>query len=268
VFLTVRHGAVVRDHAEGLVTICNAYGLIAVELALARIVLGTALLVVWPAALWVGLSVARPGQAPVLRSTVSGLFLAALAYLASWAPAGLILVAPVVPAVAALAILLGVSRLGWGRAVLAWVVQGVLVVSLSVATFISIEGTGPIKEAPAIARYVVAHDTVPSPGVVKLPVGRTPVAYTLTWVSTGSRWLDSRARRAEITLECPLAGATVVVELRKGPDLQVYQEQKVYPFTVVVDAEPGTTHHLQLTGPEGTEVGVTVSGVLTPESAC
>ncbi len=263
VFLTLKHLALASQQAEGLMTVCSVDGLLAVRLVLARIVAGAAMLVGWPIALWVGLSLVRAEHSSGMRGTISGLLLAALAYLVLWAPVGLMPFAPLVPAAASLFLVLLVFRLELGQALLVWVVQGLLVLFLGAGAFLTIEGPAPFQQFAAISRYAAHHDAE-APAMFALPPVQTPVALAIQWESTGSPWLDKKARQVELRIRSKGDAAPVTVELRRDSQTVVYQRLGSNPSKLTVDIEAGQAYQLVLGGEEGVEVEVTIFGVLTP----
>jgi len=269
VFLTARHAPIARQHAAGLVTIRDVHGLLATGLVLARAVVGVVLMVAWPVGLWLGLGLVRTeAEVSAAEVTVWGVFLAGLAYVLSWAPIPWIACAVAVPGVAAFGIVCGAFQVKVRRAAVVWLVQGLLVLLVSGATFVVIEGPRPFQEFSAIRAYAARHDSVEAPGEFPLLSEVCERAtMTLEWGSTGSGWLDEKAAQVEFRIEASAEAGPITVKLRRDSETIVYEDFEACPSRFVVHVQPGQAYQLILDVPAGADARVTVFGVLIPRVA-
>lgn len=264
VYLSVKHLTFAHEQAAQLVTLRTVSGLLSVELMPARVAVGTAILVIWPIALWISLVFVGAREVRAFKVVVSGLFLASLEYVLFWLPGSLLAAMLVVPAVASLALVALGFGLRFGRAVMVWLVQGLFILFVGVMVLLVVEGTGPLREYVAILDYADEHDGAQNPGVFSVPAVRVPATLTIEWRSTGSAWLDERALRVDLLFEGNVQTAPVTVELRSDSRTVVYEHHESNPFKLTEEITPGTVYELALTGREGLQIAITVFGVLSP----
>ncbi|MDQ1256412.1 MAG: hypothetical protein QG656_1008 [Candidatus Hydrogenedentes bacterium] len=267
VYMTLQYVDLARQQAAGELVIRNAYGALAVGLLLGRLIAGLALLVTWPAALYIAFKAIKTPDVPGAHTAVWGLFLAALTYLVSFAPSSMIAVAPLAPAAVSFVVLLLVFRLSLPAVLITWPIQGLVAGAVVVVSFISMEGLGPVMEFPAIARYVAAHDKAENPGAYPLATVALPANIEVSWKSTGSPWFDSKTGRIELSVASGSDGALTMVELRNDAETLVYQQPEANPFACKATVKPGGPYHLALSGQTGAEVDIRVYGVLEPAVA-
>ena len=173
-----------------------------------RSIVGVTLIAAWPVILpWCARLLRLQGGRPAHLLRYSGVALGALTYDLSFlpwpaAPAAVL----AIPAVLALVLSFRVLRLGAASACAFWLCQGILVLAVTAAAIWILESVAlgeplnPVKELPAIARAARS----PSPPEQHILANHRDRSFPpLRWLSSGSRWLDGRANRAQIAFEAP-----------------------------------------------------------------
>lgn len=248
------------------------YQLFAVDLAYTRILMGVALLLVWPCALWVALSLVQyEERIPASVINLTGLLSALLLYCGTWLPADLLPLAILVPMAVSLALIAATFRLGPAKTFVVWIAQSVVILMMSVLLLVLVEAWqtkrlfNPLKEARAVMAYAEAQRTGSRQGSYTLEPTVAPYTQKLRWRSTGSDWLDTRARNVLITVQIEAAATDVKFELRDETGTRVFEFLRGPSWTLEYAFETGQTYEIVVNAPEGTPVSVTLSGLLVPE---
>ena len=91
---------------------------------------------------------------------------------------------------------------------------------------------------------------------------------TIRWQSTGSTWLDKKAGKAAIEVSCPVPPSVLKVELSDASGTLHYEHARAVPYRFTVPAPDGILidhpYDFDIRADDGTEVGVTIYGILTP----
>ncbi|HOZ47513.1 MAG TPA: tetratricopeptide repeat protein [Candidatus Hydrogenedentes bacterium] len=261
-YLTMNEIEVIRGRAAENVVLFRVADLLVMELLPTRIVLGVALLLLWPLALWTGLIIAREKAISLVAVAVVGALLAALTYLVSWAPVALLRYTPLAPALLSLVAIPLAFRTSVGKAFAAWVIQGIALVALATVALLVTEGTDLLLQAPAILRYASQHDGAREPGISSIPQIQPPASHRLRWKSSGSAWLDERTRPVRLQIETSVEDEAVTVEMGDGQLAVVYERVKKSPVTLDIEIVPETSYLLEVAGPAGASVSITAFGLL------
>ena len=267
-FFTARHyliaGALDQEAAIPL----TVQELLAQELFITRLIMGLALLLVWPLALWVASSVARADDTFLLTIVLTGLFFASLTYVALFLP--LYWAAKAVLALVLLAALpiLITFRCALPRGLLVWLIHAALVLATAVLVLVSVEGLSALTQFSKAARFAKNHDTAPDAGRYYFPPRPAPVDMTVRWRSTGSTWLDKKAGKAAIEVSCPAPPPLLKVELSDATGTLHYEHASALPYRFTVPAPGGILidhpYDLDIRADGHTEADVTIYGILTP----
>lgn len=238
------------------------------RMGITRIIWGVLMLVLWPASLWLSLSLldARP-KVPANFITLSGLALAALLYITTWLPTQVLLLVPLVPAVISLVLILGTLGLPLQKATLVWGLQLGLVTLCAVLGFIVADKSqserifNPVFDLPALFRFA----SQPATTDYALPPGVTEVAYEVIWKSTGSAWLDARAGETRFRVLSEGGDDVIKFEIQDANGTRAYNAifGKQWDFYFPMQAE--RVYRLLVVGKKGMDVEVLISGLLKPE---
>lgn len=243
----------------------TVYEVLAGNLLMVRAAVTGVLVIVWPLALWAGVLLARARRPSATRVNMTGILLATGVHVLSWAPVSYLPYAALVPAAVSLALILVAFGIGWGRALGTWAIQGVIVVAVSVGTVTALGGTDLVAGFPAIVRHDAQHRAGYSPTGHPLTDQAMPAVFPLRWSSTGSLWLDEHADRIQIDIDSDPAAPPNSAILRSGAGIVAEAPIANVPFHMVCPVVPDTGYELELKGPEGKLVSVTVHGVLLLE---
>lgn len=252
------------------------------RLAMTRVIWGVMLLVLWPAILWLTLTLleARP-TVPANLITLSGLALAALLYITTWLPAQVFLLIPFVPAVISLVLVVGAWGLPLRKATGVWALQLVLVALAAGLAFILADRfqgdrtLNPFRDLPALVQFARLSTT---PTISELPSGVTPLQHDVTWPSTGSPWLDARAAETRFHVMRDEAGGPLKLEIQENGEVRLYEDivgkqwQRDFkirtdrPYRILVVGSDGVRAQVQILGllPLATSPSEDASDVSTP----
>ena len=251
--------------------ICTLAELYRTELATTRILMGIVLLVGWPMALWGALLLVPPTRPlPVLLVNLSGLLLAALAYLGTWLPGGALALAPILPALVSLAIVAVAFGMGFGRALKVWVVQLAFVFAFTVVSVVIIESFqsgrffNPVTSAGAVLHLSGTAEEGGNRGSYEVPLHELPVVQGVRWPSTGSPWLDERAGPAGFVVTTPPETAGLKFEIKDSTGTRAYDEIAGGRWTRTFPVKPGETYEIIVRGPAGAEATVEIRSLIPP----
>jgi tetratricopeptide (TPR) repeat protein len=242
------------------------------DLAVTRVCVGVSLLLIWPCALWIALSLIQyEERIPAALINLTGLLCAALAFCATWLPPHLLSLALVLPLALALFLIAGTFRLGLPKTLVVWAahVTGVFVLGLLLVVLVEAWQTkrlfNPITEASAVLAYAAAQRENEVPGSYQIASVEAPYTQKLRWRATGSEWLDTRASRVLIAVQIDTLTTDVKFELRDNTGTRVYEFLRGPAWSMEYAFEPGIDYEIVVNAPQGTQVLVTLSGLLVPE---
>lgn len=245
--------------------------LLAVDLAAARVILGVLLYGIWPGALWIALSTVNyPERIPAWFVNGTGLFAAGALHSATWLDVTMVPAAAGGVFLLVFALVAGLYRLDWGKTLTVWAVQAALVLLAGLATAVAIERaqTGqwfnPFREYPAVMAYAEARRAADADERVQLPQTEAPYSARVTWESTGSAWLDARARGVTVQVRNLTPGREIKFEIKDPTGTRVFEFLSAPEWGMRYDFPPGVPHDLIVDAPAGTTVMVTLAGLLSP----
>jgi tetratricopeptide (TPR) repeat protein len=249
VFLTMRHLAALEG-ANPAAPVLTLRAYLEWTFAYTRIILGAALAIIWPVALWLSLTMFDSRwESTAQRSAVIGLLAAALCYLTTWLPGAWFLLTPALGAVVTLALMARMLRLKPGPLLGAWALQGALVLVTVVAGFVAMQGIGPLRDIAALARFARATAADPS-RIHRAPDLSVNDPMGIQWASTGSRWLDSQPHTAEFMFRDVESNEPLYVELFRGSRIVEGRVVEGVRFSFYESPIlPGQAYSLILTGP-------------------
>ena len=267
-FFTARHYLLAGDLDQEAAIPQTVQELVGQELLIARLVLGFALLVVWPLALWVAGSVARAEETFLVTIVLTGVFFASLTYVALFLPLHWVAKAFLAVLLLAAVPILVTFRCGVARGLLLWLVHAALVLATAVVVLVAVEGLSALTQFSKTAQFARIHDSAPDAGRYCFPQRPAPVDITIRWQSTGSTWLDKKAGKAAIEVSCPVPPSVLKVELSDASGTLHYEHARAVPYRFTVPAPDGILidhpYDFAIRADDGTEVDVTIYGVLTP----
>jgi len=229
-----------------------------------RLILAGALLLGWPLALWVGVTLAKAQHVELLTIAATGVFFSACLYVILWLPPYYaVLALPAFAVLAALPILI-FFRAGFGQRAVIYVVQAILVTSLSFVILVLREGPDAVTSIPTLVSYSSSHDRVPEPGDYVFPPLTMPVRSRLQWDSSGSAWLDKAANRMIFTVSSNMTGSEITLEIKDGEKTEYYNKVNRFPFKFLFEAEAKKQYELLVDGPQGGSFEITMNGILVP----
>ena len=265
-YLSIPRMMALRGSGENPATVCSVREVFNSDLLHTRIATGLMLLVVWPVVLWLATVLMQPelaARGPILV----GILMASIGYLTFWsAPSEMpyvflsVLFLAVVP-------IMGVLRLRFLSAMAVWLVQAAVVMGSVLASVCALEGVTFLMEFPALIHYAEVHDDVRNyggeVGRLSSPSLYIPVDTNVRWESTGSTWLDKKAKRAdfEIASDAPIPGLTIEIKDQTGTAFYNHATAARYKFTFDKVA-PGASYKLLITGQENAKLDVTVRGLM------
>jgi hypothetical protein len=238
------------------------YDVLAESLLVPRLVCALVLLIAWPFCISFGLRLA--GTRPVRPQSLFGvgLFLAAVAYIAMWAPVPWLPYVALAPAVLSLAliVLLRAGRMSQGIA--AWILHGLMIVPVCGGTFVALAGIQPAMQLPAILRYEAAMSSLATPGSIAIDAFTKSGERFVQWTTTGSSWLDLKGHRIVIEAEPKSAGAIVAMDLYMGTTSvsQPGMSQNAIAASII----PDTPYRLSVSLPPETVAMIRSRGVMQP----
>lgn len=234
------------------------------DLLPSRLGVGLACVIAWPAVLWFTLWLFLRKDGFWLHTITVGLTLGSLGFVLAYIPSIGVVLGPVVAIIAAWILTILVFRLSFWRGTAVCAVHVSIMLLLALITFPLTEGFGPLLEAGSILSYRTSHDGAAEPGIFPQSSVKPPASMNVTWESTGSTWLDARARRIEIMVQNNSGAGPVTLELKRGDEVLIYQRPANNPFTVKTEIDPGQEYRVNISGPEGSDVTVTMYGMLKP----
>ncbi|HIJ72765.1 MAG TPA: hypothetical protein HPP83_01570 [Candidatus Hydrogenedentes bacterium] len=263
IYLSLHHIAATDGGAENVSRTMT--DLLARELVQTHVILGLVLLVAWPAVLWGTLAALQAAAAPRENILITGLVLAGLAYVLSWAPGLFVGLALLVPGIVSLILLIAAFRIPFSRAVAVWLAQCILIVVVAFLGLMALEGLAPIKEIGAIANYALERNRQAAPGGYVLPETSVPAEFIIEWVPTGSSWLDRCAPNVSVELGGEAAqGAPIVRFEDEQSRLLAYIGADSEARSFVQQVGVARPYKLTVSGENGAQVSVTIRGVLEP----
>ncbi len=239
------------------------------QMVWSRMIVGGALLFIWPIALWLALLLVKPKQ-PVPASWIilTGLFLTGLTYVSSWLPEQLLMLTVLLPPLLALSIILGGFSIGLLRGFNVWLLHLAIVGVCTITVWTVTESIqlrvplNPFKEIPAIIKFSKTDKNIQNNAVYKLTSGTLPLSKKVKWVSTGSRWLDSRAGQALFTLYTVAPDPQMKFEIHDSTGTLLYEpvfgKQWSRRFLIKTEHEYDITAH----GPKELFVQIDISSML------
>jgi hypothetical protein len=177
----------------------------------------------------------------------------------------------VLPLALALFLIAGTFRLGLPKTLVVWAahVTGVFVLGLLLVVLVEAWQTkrlfNPITEASAVLAYAAAQRENEVPGSYQIASVEAPYTQKLRWRATGSEWLDTRASRVLIAVQIDTLTTDVKFELRDNTGTRVYEFLRGPAWSMEYAFEPGIDYEIVVNAPQGTQVLVTLSGLLVPE---
>ena len=242
--------------------------LLAKQLLITRLLLGAALLVVWPLALWVASSLARAEETFLVTIVLTGLFFASLTYVALFLPLHWIPKAFLAIVVLTAVPILVTFRCALARGLLLWLVHAAIVFATALVVLVAVEGLSALTQFSKTARFARIHDSAPEPGRHYFPPRPAPVDMTIRWQSTGSTWLDNKAAKAAIEVSCPAPPAVLKVEFSDATGTLHYKHPTTLPYRFTVPAPDGILidhpYDLEIRADDRAEVDLTIYSVLSP----
>lgn len=245
--------------SDGAEAVHTVRGLLLTKLLGGRLILGGALLVMWPLSIWLALLLAKSDVAPWPTILVTGALMASGAFASLLFPPQYLMYLLVLVVLASAVPILLFFGLGFPRGSLVWFAQAVLVTAMFLATAMASQGVSCVVDWPAVARHAAAHDGAAGRGEYRLDAVRVPQQWNIRWESTGSKWLDGLA--AEVTFEVNPAAASMELKDAQQTLYFIKPPDKAFRHHIV----PGHPYELLISGQEGTEVDVEIRGLLTPK---
>ncbi len=240
----------------------TANALVGSSLLMARPVFGGALTLAWPVVLLIALRVLRSPKVPAIKVVTTGLCLGALCFILTWLPFELLFLLPIIAVTLSLAFIGGGFEVGWARSLGVWLIQAVVMTGIGAGAIVGALGMEPIRQYPSIARHLTLLKTSDF-ARYRLPSASIPYQFAITWESSGSAWLDTRARQVYFELHAVSpTGAGVLAKLTKGAEVIHSGIVEGDPYLFPVAIQPGQEYVLSVRGPEGTPVSGSIHGYL------
>lgn len=234
------------------------------ELTAARLTLWVGLLVLCPITIIAGANLLKIRDLGVRQIAGLSIGLATAVYLGSWLSVQYLYLA------IASTILLLIPAVVWtlgANAVKSGVMWLLLVTATAAATagvFFLYVGKGPFEQAQAIAEFARAHDAQPDPGVHPTHSFSAPARFEMTWISTGSQWLDGHTNETAVIVTSEPVSPPARFEFYIGDDLKDFLEMTQAESRLRMRVQAGVPYRVVLRGAEGTEAELRTVGVLTP----
>ncbi|MBI4558283.1 MAG: tetratricopeptide repeat protein [Candidatus Hydrogenedentes bacterium] len=258
-----------EDHTQVYLGAPEDYTTVYAELAetlwFTRVLVGGALVIVWPLVLRLSVVLFRAHEVPIGRVVGVGTGLAALAYLSSWSPMAYLAYAPILPAIGSLLIILLAFGLSFPKALGVWVAQMLFVITAGVTLVIALEGTEAVTQVPQTLHYAAAHDAVPNAGISRAPEMPIPATWRVQWTSSGSNWLDKKVAGVVLDIQGEATSPMPTVEFRDGTQTFLYKDMPSYPFRIFrYPVKANHPYEVLITGNPGAKVVLTMYGALRP----
>lgn len=251
------------QESDVLLAFDSVYGVLAQALLVPRLGVAAVLVAVWPLSLLMTHRLLNATRLTFASAFGAGLLMAALGYLALWAPLDWLVYMPPLLLAASLAVTLILPRDSLWRAVGVWSVHIILPLSAACGVFVLLAGTAPVLEFPAILRYQTGLSSLASPGEHPIVTDTYPSTSAVRFSSTGSPWLDRQGRRVIIEIRPGEPTDAPQAEFRVGET--VIGSTSEIPYQMAVNVVPDTTIYLlRVTGPEGGTFHAVAYGVLQP----
>jgi hypothetical protein len=235
-------------------------------LAVPRAIMLLALLVAWPAFLYVSLKVFRVKEMPHGQPWGLAIFLSAFAYLLSWTPIA------VLPAIVAVVIITAailtplVFAMGWPRGIGAGLIHGLLACAVGCSVFLGVAGLEPITEASAINAYRQQHDKGPEPGVYETHRGNAPFTIIHQFDKTGSPWLDQAGGVVDYEISSRVMRPPLAIRFyNETGDLINLKEMTSDTVRLRAHVDPAKTYRIVVdhASKEGMPISIQPRGLLT-----
>ena len=234
--------------------------LVSVSLINTRLAIAALLLLAWPTVFYLALAHVSRRPPPMLTTVTLGLLAAAATQAVLWAPIP-VLWGVVVSLVCAVGLSFGVCRLGFGDSFVVLFAQLVCVVAVVVVALFLTTGPRFVMEIPRIAVHSKEYGGV---GEKRLTGVVSPAQKHFEWRSTGSQWLDERAKRAVLEFRTQPVSPPVRVELRDAREIIEFKQLDTSPVAIAVNAAPGIPHLMVFQGDSTSGIEVTVRSLLEP----
>lgn len=227
-----------------------------------RMVIGLALLIAFPFSLWLALMAIKYDVTSHSGTFVYSIAMAGLAYSVLWGPLWLIGPFGVALVIASLLAIIVIFKLPVLRAMAVCAIHLGLVGVAALGAFAGAEGLDAVQEFPVLARFVGLHAPVVSK--VSLAHVQLPHETTLSWQSTGSKWLDRKVNKIAGEVACEKLTPPLAVEVREGDVTLFYGRMNKTPYAFHQSIVPGQPTKLIFKANAPNEVTVTVYSLLKP----
>ena len=228
-----------------------------------RLIVGGALLVLWPLALWLATIIGKTDGVSLTTLGITGAFCAGAAFAATLLPLHLILYALLLLLLLSLAPIALTFQLRFREAAVAWGIHCFLITVVIAATLLAAEGLDAVLQWPTVARYARQH--VRDTGVVTHSEVRLPLDAPIRWQSTGSTWLDARLAPPNITIIPGQTATGVTIELQDNTGTRYFKRVGTNAHAFTFPAKPDLEYQFIVTGEDGSKVDLTFGGVLVPK---
>jgi hypothetical protein len=262
--LTLRQYFLNLHGADGLIPLETVQDVLNEKMWLTKLVLGGALVAGWPLAIWIAVTFARAYEVRPMTIFVTGGLFGAAMMAALWLPFYLLVVAApliILLTIVPICFLFPMDRI---QKAVTSVVQAALVLCLSYIVVALLEGNVVVAAVPTLLNRSFNQDRVSSAGHHLFPPLTVPLNAHLKWNSTGSVWLDRRAGRSIFTISSSGGDTELTVEITDGENSVYYNRATKFPFKFAFEPQPERPYEFIVKGSEGTELEITISGVLMP----
>ena len=241
VYLTLRQFLLVEEVNPARSIPLTLYAFLSEEFELTRILIGLALIVLWPAMLRLTVALIGVEDQEGWRLDVLGAVLAALSYLLTWTPSGIIVYTPLVVILAALILLLTVSGLSIRETLIVWPLHG-LIVTVLIGTLVAANhGFGIFGDIPALYRFAQRANTAP----IVQKMYAAPLSQGIEWISSGSDWLDGRAAAAGISIQYEMPEDPLILEISDEFVTRIHRDIDSTDFNIRWNGiKPGVQYQL------------------------
>ena len=257
VYLTLR--AFSEQQPDALADVSTTLsGFLGTTLLMTRVIAGITALLGWPI-LW-RVSALFVGMDEVHNDVLyrCGAVLACVTYAVSWVPGSLFYLIVLVPAVLSAALAFGALKAPPLRALLLWIVQGAAMAIVIVGLLAGRHGIGIVADVPAMFRFASSG----APTSIEREAW-TPLNLGLRWEASGSKWLDENASTVRVSVQTAPHSMPMFIEVREGGQTLAFKEftteNYAFDYSPII---PSKAYRVILTGEEGVDVKVSVSGVL------
>jgi len=266
VYITLKY-AVSRPKAEaGLIVASSVDMLLDYEWFVPRVAVGCALLLAWPAILWLAAITCCDQPVPFLRILGVSLPACAVTYVLLWLPFHIVPLAFAAPLILTLIMIPIMFPVRFSRALVVWSVQGVLVLVSASGVIIAVIDVATLNHFDALRKLDETHAAEMPDGEYVFTVSKFPAAHTIAWKKTGSEWVDSMGQMALFTVTREGSDAPVTAEFLQAGHPMVSRPNATPPFRFNVKIAPVRNYELRLQSEDNTPVRVSISGLLLPEA--